>query len=248
MRIAGSRTVTTFTALVLAGTLAACGGSGAAQTPEPSGPVPSVTSTASADAAKVAAANAAVAKPLAALEAAQQTVNADYRWVAAAAGQEAVNDPAKQVFWRNYLRPIAGARAAASGAVRKARQGAQANPRVCSAVVSNKAIIARALSTARIENQKLQAAAADALAQLSKVGPHRAAVDKALAALLAARAAHPESTLPVESAVTLARAHSAAEEQQLRATIERSKAAAAVDLQQVERIADNAASIGVPCG
>ncbi len=248
MRIAVGRTATTFAGLVLAGSLVACGGSGAAETAEPTRPAATVTSTPSADTAKVAAANAAVTKPLAALQAAQQALNANYRWVSAAAGKEAGDDPAQQLFWRNYLRSISGARASASGAVRRAREGAQANPRVCSAVAENKAIISRALSTARIENQKLQAATAGALAQLGQVPPRRAAVEKALAALLAAHAANPESTVPIEHAATLARAHSVAEEKQLRATIERSKAAAAEDLRQVERIANNAAGIGRPCG
>lgn len=233
------------TGCVLAAALAGCSSAPAAEPPPPA-----TTSTAAdpvASAAALAKANAAVSTALAALSAAERTLNADYAWVREAndVGKKA---PDKVLLWPQERKVLSAAHGRAVGGINAARTAAKMRPADCSAVRANKSIISSAASAGASSLERIDGLAARGTAALKKAPAHRAAVQRALANLQKVEKANPQATVPTNLETLLATAHNAGEQKSLTDAVTRTKDAAAASVAEINRLARASRNIAGYCG
>lgn len=227
------------------GVLAGCSSAPAAaplQRATTSSPASPAASTAG-----LARANAAVSKALASLSAAEKTLNADFAWLKYA-NDTVKRAPDKVLLWPQERKALSSAHAHAAGAVNAARKAAKMRPADCSAVRANRSIIFTAVSSGTSALGRVNTLAVRATAAMVKAPAHRAAVQRALAALQQAEKANPQATVPTNIEVLLANSHSAAEQKTLADAITRTKEATAASAAEVDRLGRISHGIAGYCG
>jgi hypothetical protein len=229
------------------GVLAGCGGS--SQSPSLSTtPVSGSTSLSQAPSSASPKVAAQAKAALALAHAAEARLNADYAWVAAAAGTKTSLAAKTVVLYPTQKAALAAAHGAMVNASHAARAAAQATPRDCGTVVAQRGAAYAAYNTGMAAYASFVPAANTAVAELAKSPADRAAVSAAFKQLQSLATAHPEAGIDLALESGLATAHGSADDALLLAAVhaaQTSLAATAADLQKVRA---NIAQIAPTCG
>jgi hypothetical protein len=233
-------------AAALGGSLAACGSSS-------DGPSLSSTSTSASPTASVpASASAEVAAQAKALlnrvHFAEAKLSTDYAWVANAVGTKTSVSASSVVLFVPQRKALSDAHGAMANAAKAARTAAQATPRNCPVVVSQRQAAYAAYNKGVAAYNSFVPAANSALTSLGHTTADRAAVQRAFNEVKAFSAAHPEADINMGTETSLAFAHSPADDKALTDAVHAAQTSLAATYSDLQKTRGNVANIAPTCG
>lgn len=231
-------------AAALTGSLAACGSSD-------KGPSLSSATIATPTTAAPVSESAAVAAQAKALLArvhfAEAKLASDYGWVNAAAGSKPASTKDVRLFG-SLTTALSNAHGAIANAAHAARSAAQATPRNCPVVASQRATAYNAYNSGAAAYNSFVPAANAGLTALGHTATDRAAVQSAFNELKAFAAAHPEANINMSIETSLASAHSAGDDKALTDAIHAAQTSMGSTYADLQKIRGNVATIAPTCG
>jgi hypothetical protein len=205
----------------------------------PSGSVP-----ATASAAVTAQAKALLAK----LHFAEAKLASDYAWVATATGGSKGAPSKNLLLFTTQRTALGSAHGAITNAVHAARSAAQATPRNCPVVASQRQAAYTASNNGVAAYNAFLPAANSALTALGHTGTDRAAVESAYNAVKSFAAAHPEANINMSTETSLAYAHSAGDDKALTDAVHSAQTSMGSTYADLQKLRGNVASIAPSCG
>jgi hypothetical protein len=233
-------------AAALTGSLAACGSSS-------DGPsLSSSTTTNSPAASAPASASTAVAAQAKALLArvhfAEAKLATDYAWVASAVGSKTPVSTSNLSLFVTQRAALSNAHGAITNAAHAARSAAQATPRNCPVVASQRAAAYTAYNNGVAAYNSFVPAANAALTALGHTTADRAAVQSTFNELKAFATAHPEADINMGTETSLAFAHSPADDKALTDAVHSAQSSVASAYADLQKTRGNIATIAPTCG
>jgi hypothetical protein len=242
VRYAGAVTV----AAALTASLAACGST--AKGPSLSSATVSTKPSASAPTTASAAVVAQAKALLARLHFAEAKLSSDYAWVAAAQGSKTSGSASNVTLFVTPRSALSNAHGAVANAAHAARSAAQATPRNCPVVASQRQAAYAAYNNGVAAYNSFGPAANAALTALSHTAADRAAVQSALNELKTFAAAHPEADINMGTETGLAFAHSPADDAALTSAVHSAQSSVASTYADLQKVRANVATIAPTCG
>jgi hypothetical protein len=233
-------------AAALGGSLAACGNSS-------NGPsLSSATSTSPSASSVPASASTAVAAQAKALLArvhfAEAKLATDYSWVASAVDSKTSLSAKNVLLFPSQRAALSNAHGSLSNAAHAARSAAQATPRNCPVVASQRATAYTAYNNGVAAYNNFVPAANAALAALGHTSADRAAVQSTFNAVKSFAAAHPEADINMGTETSLAFAHSPADDKVLTDAVHSAQTSLGSTYADLTKTRGNVALIAPTCG
>lgn len=233
-------------AAALSGSLAACGKS--ANGPSLSSATVTSTPSASAPTSESAAVAAQAKALLARLHSAETKLAGDYSWVTSSTGGKSTGAKSGVAVFDAQRSALSGAQNALTNAAHAARSAAQATPRNCPVVASQRQAAYAAYNKGMAAFNSFVPAATAALAALGHTAGDRAVVQSAYNEVKAFAAAHPEADINMSVETSLAAAHSAGDDKALTDAIHAAQTSVFSGYADLQKTRGNVANIAPSCG
>lgn len=233
-------------AAALGGSLVACGSS--SDGPSLSSASSSASSTASVPASASAAVTAQAKALLNRAHFAEAKLATDYSWVASAVGSKTSVSASNVVLFVPQRKALSDAHGAMANAAKAARSAAQATPRNCPVVASQRQAAYTAYNNAVAAYNSFVPAANAALTALGHTTTDRAAVASAFNEVKSFATAHPEADINMGTETSLAFAHSPADDKALTDAVNAAQTSLSSTYADLQKTRGNIANIAPTCG
>ena len=232
---------------ILAATLAGCGSSTSSPTlsaASTSGAASTPSATGSASAAVAAQAKALLAR----VHFAEAKLGNDYTWVAAALGPHTSLAASNVLLFVSERSAVNGAKGAMVNAAHAARSAAQASPRDCATVASQRQVAYRAYDTgvAAYNDFVRQGECRPRRPRQGAGGPRDGAAGLQRAEVLRRRAPRANINMGTESGLALA--HGTADDAALKSAVQSAQTSLAAAYASLQKVRGNVANIAPVCG